>query len=100
MVVLLCIAVQGTVLASYSKDEKTTVNPSSPKEYFPSWNQCEALTLLKMYVEDVTSPQSGNFIKEEDRIATFDMDGTFIGELYPTYFEYNMLEYRALDDPA
>ena len=49
---------------------------------------------------DVTDPNSPNFIKEEDRIATFDMDGTFVGELYPTYFEYNMLEYRALDDPT
>ena len=38
------------------------------------------------------------FIPAEDRIATFDMDGTFVGELYPTYFEYNLLEYRALDD--
>ncbi len=28
------------------------------------------------------------------------MDGTFVGELYPTYFEYNMLEYRVLDDPS
>ena len=28
------------------------------------------------------------------------MDGTFVGELYPTYFEYNLLEYRALDDPT
>ena len=27
------------------------------------------------------------------------MDGTFVGELYPSYFEYNMLEYRVLDDP-
>jgi hypothetical protein len=27
------------------------------------------------------------------------MDGTFVGELYPTYFEYNLLEYRVLDDP-
>ena len=26
------------------------------------------------------------------------MDGTFVGELYPTYFEYNLLEYRAFDD--
>jgi len=32
--------------------------------------------------------------------VTFDMDGTFIGELYPTYFEYNLLEYRALDDTS
>ena len=48
----------------------------------------------------MTNPNSKNFIKEDDRIATFDMDGTFVGELYPTYFEYNLLEYRALDDPT
>ena len=73
---------------------------SPEKEYFTLWNQCEALTALKTYVEDVTNPKSGNYIKEEDRIATFDMDGTFVGELYPTYFEYNLLEYRVLDDPT
>ena len=50
-------------------------------------------------MEDVTNLNSANFIPVEDRIATFDMDGTFVGELYPTYFEYNLLEYRVLDDP-
>jgi phosphoserine phosphatase len=69
------------------------------EKYLKSWNQCEALTALKDYVEDVTNPKSANYIPEEDRIATFDMDGTFVGELYPTYFEYNLLEYRVLDDP-
>ena len=70
------------------------------RDYFTKWNSCEALTTLKEYVEDVTNPNSKNYIKEDDRIATFDMDGTFVGELYPTYFEYNLLEYRALDDPT
>ena len=90
-----------TVLTSCSKDDgnKTVVTPPT-KEYFTLWNQCEALTALQDYVKDVTNPNSPNYIKEEDRIATFDMDGTFVGELYPTYFEYNMLEYRALDDPT
>ena len=62
------------------------------------WNQCEALTALQDYVQDVTNANSPNYIKEEDRIATFDMDGTFVGELYPTYFEYNLMEYRALTE--
>ena len=89
-----------TVLTSCSKDDdnKSAVQPV--KEYFTLWNQCEALTALQAYVKDVTNPASQNFIKEEDRIATFDMDGTFIGELYPTYFEYNLLEYRVLDDAS
>ena len=85
------------VLTSCSKEEVTA---QAKKEYFQSWNQCQALTALKEYVEDVTNPKSANFISVEDRIATFDMDGTFVGELYPTYFEYNLLEYRALDDPS
>ena len=70
------------------------------QNYFKSWNECDSLTLLKNYVKDVTNKDSKNFIPVEDRIATFDMDGTFIGELYPTYFEYNMLEYRVLEDPT
>ena len=68
-------------------------------QYFRLWNDCDSLNALIEYVEDVTNKKSPNYIPVEDRIATFDMDGTFIGELYPSYFEYNMLEYRVLDDP-
>ena len=80
-------------------DDKENRLPTVQKEYFLLWNQCEALTALQEYVQDVTNPNSSHYINVEDRIATFDMDGTFVGELYPTYFEYNMLEYRVLDDP-
>ena len=73
---------------------------SKKEEYFKLWNECDALSALKAYVEDVTNEKSKNFIPVEDRIATFDMDGTFVGELYPTYFEYNLLEHRVLDDPT
>ena len=98
---LLFVFVQGAVLTSCSNDDDCKkVTPVTPKEYFTLWNQCEALTTLKAYVEDVTNPASSNYITPEDRIATFDMDGTFVGELYPTYFEYNLLEYRVLDDPT
>ena len=84
-----------SVFTSCSNDDSEV---AVQNQYFQSWNKCEALTALQAYVEDVTNPKSPNFIKEEDRIATFDMDGTFVGELYPTYFEYNLLEYRVLDD--
>ncbi len=94
---LIVTTVLVALLTSCSKDDSETL---SSKNYFPSWNQCEALTALQEYVEDVTNPKSPNFISAEDRIATFDMDGTFVGELYPTYFEYNLLEYRALDDAS
>ena len=96
-ILILCGA---NVFVSCSKDDDDAVVRKQTKEYFTLWNQCEALTALKEYVEDVTNPDSKNFIREEDRIATFDMDGTFVGELYPSYFEYNLLEYRALDDAS
>ena len=86
-----------TLLSSCSKNYSESI---SAKNYFPSWNNCEALTALQAYVEDVTSPQSSNCSPVEDRIVTTDMDGTFVGELYPSYFEYMMLEYRVLDDPS
>jgi len=70
----------------------------SAHDYLTLWNDCDAVTALQAYVEDVTDPQSEHFIPVEDRIATFDMDGTFVGELDPTYFEYSLLEYRALED--
>ena len=76
------------------------IDVDTPEDRFSQWNSCEALTALQEYVQDVTNPSSANYIKPEDRIVTFDMDGTFVGELYPTYFEYNMLEYRVLDDPS
>ena len=88
-----------TLFVSCGKADNPVTTPVE-KEYFTLWNQCEALTALKAYVEDVTNPNSPNYIMEEDRIATFDMDGTFVGELYPTYFEYLLLEYRALDDES
>ena len=97
VLVLLCAVAQGAMPGS--KDDDQNVAQVPRKESFALWNECEALTTLKEYVADVTNPSSNNYIRVADRIATFDMDGTFIGELYPTYFEYNMLEYRALDDP-
>ena len=72
----------------------------SAPEHFSLWNpDAPALNALVEYVEDVTDPDSDNFIPEADRIATFDMDGTLMGELYPTYLEYYMLAWRILKDP-
>ncbi|MCR5420449.1 MAG: haloacid dehalogenase-like hydrolase [Lachnospiraceae bacterium] len=53
---------------------------------------------IRDYVETVTDEDSEKFIPVEDRIAVFDLDGTIIGELYPSYFEYMMFIHRALYD--
>ncbi|MCR5094437.1 MAG: haloacid dehalogenase-like hydrolase [Lachnospiraceae bacterium] len=63
------------------------------------WSEdSKAAASITDYVERVTDPSSGDFIPVEDRIAVFDMDGTILGELYPSYFEYMMFIHRALHD--
>ena len=73
----------------------------APEGPFSLWNpDAASLHALIDYVEAVTDPDSPDFIPEADRIATFDMDGTLIGELFPTYLEVILLEERILRDPS
>ena len=74
---------------------------SSQEEFtFQYWNDCEALTKLKNFVTSSVTKGSEGYIAKEDRLAVFDMDGTLYGELYPTYLEYVMYQYRVLEDPS
>ena len=71
------------------------------EDVFAEWNaDAASLNALIDYVETVTDESSKDFIPKEDRIAVFDMDGTLMGELYPTYLEYYMLAWRILKDPS
>ena len=74
---------------------------SSAPTSFSHWNaEAPALQALIEYVNAVTDTVSPDYIPPEDRIATFDMDGTLIGELFPTYLEDVMLMRRIFDDPS
>ena len=53
---------------------------------------------LVSYVKDVTNKESKYFIPVADRIAVFDMDGTFVCETAPYYFEWMLYLDRALYD--
>jgi phosphoserine phosphatase len=69
--------------------------------YFQEWNEnAPSLQALIAYVEAVTDESSPDYIPPVDRIATFDMDGTLMGELNPTYLEYYLLAERILKDPT
>ena len=71
-----------------AKDFKFWTNDAVPKQK------------LVEFVTDVTNKKSKNFIPVEDRIAVFDMDGTFICESAPCYFEWMLYLERALNDPT
>ena len=65
------------------------------------WNDDAPLKKkLVDYVKATTDGSSSSFIPVEDRIATFDFDGTLFCETDPNYFDYTMLVYRVLEDPT
>ncbi|MTH77057.1 haloacid dehalogenase-like hydrolase [Paracoccus aestuariivivens] len=69
----------------------------------PSWNDGATKTAIIDFVENVTDPASDKFLPEEDRIATFDNDGTLWAE-QPLYFQglfaLDVLKKKAAADPS
>jgi len=52
----------------------------------PSWNEGKSKQSIINFVNEVTDEKSPNFVKPEDRIATFDNDGCLWSE-QPYYFQ-------------
>ncbi|MCR5083921.1 MAG: haloacid dehalogenase-like hydrolase [Succinivibrionaceae bacterium] len=55
---------------------------------------------LEAHIAALCDPKSGKFVPEADRIAVFDLDGTLVGETYPSYFDWTMFTHRVLHDPS
>lgn len=70
----------------------TSEKSASPSDPLPSWHEGPLKQEIMAYVEDVTNINSPNFVAVEDRIATFDNDGTLWSE-QPVYFQF----YFAID---
>ena len=81
-----------------SRAEIAAINVQTAAD-FKFWN-ANSPTKQKIieFVEDVTNPNSKNYIPPEDRVATFDMDGTFYCETAPLYFQEMMFFHRVLED--
>ncbi len=86
--------------ANCSVDSTDSEPTNASKETLASWNTCDAYAALTSFVDGANAKGTKTYIPKEDRIAVFDMDGTLYGELFPTYLEYVMYEYRVLDDPT
>ena len=87
--------------AQYQAPEAEAEEVLDYAQVFPSWNADSAtLDELVAFVADCTDETSPNYLEPEERIATFDMDGTIISEKAPVYIDYCMTMYRVLDDPT
>ena len=62
----------------------STVRAQDP---LPSWNDTAPKKAIIAFVERVTKEDSPDFVKPEERIATFDNDGTLWAEK-PIYFQF------------
>ena len=98
LITIVLTAISVIFLMSYfSKDNK---KKKWGKKSLTLWNECNAKTILMNYVKNVTNEKSPDFIKKEDRIAIFDLDGTLFQETDPVYFDFRLYKYRVLDDPT
>lgn len=62
---------------------ETASKPVVTGDPLPSWNETPVKTSIKDYIKKITTPNTPDFIPVEDRIATFDNDGTLWAEQPP-----------------
>jgi hypothetical protein len=76
LVAVLCI----NLFYACSVKQNDSIDP------LPSWNEGKSKQSIIDFVNDVSNENSPNYIKPEDRIATFDNDGCLWSE-QPYYFQ-------------
>ena len=64
----------------------TKITETVKKDPLPSWNEGSTKKEILAYIDAITDKDNHNFIPLEDRIATFDNDGTLWSE-QPSYFQ-------------
>ena len=98
LICVVIIAICAVIIAFCSGKTAAPKGQGADLEYWTEGSQ--VAQSIKDYVAGVCDEKSSSYVPEEDRIACFDMDGTFIAELYPTYFDTCMFVYRVLEDDS
>jgi phosphoserine phosphatase len=74
------------VLAAFIITLANLLAYADTKTPLPSWNDGTAKKQILAFVKAVTDHESGSFVRQEERIAVFDNDGTLWAE-QPMYFQ-------------
>lgn len=82
-----------------TREEIAAISVNKRGSNFKYWNK-EAISYkaLRSYVKEITNKNSKNFIPVSDRVAVFDMDGTFLCETAPYYLDHMLFLERTLHD--
>ena len=92
------LALPGIPGQAATREEVSAIHVATAAD-FQYWNRdSQTLKKITQFVEEATNPNSPHFIPVADRIAVFDMDGTFYCETAPLYFQETMFLHRALED--
>jgi len=73
-------------LLAISSCQNNGNRPSSSGDALPSWNKGKAKQAIVDFVNAVSDPNSSDYVKPGERMATFDNDGTLWSE-QPYYFQ-------------
>lgn len=93
---IICVSICFTACCTLPED-----SASADGAVISHWTAgSEVAADLVKYVRDVSDENSPNFVPKEDRIAVFDLDGTLVGETYPSYFDWVLFTHRVLHDPS
>ncbi|HUN98423.1 MAG TPA: HAD family hydrolase [Bradyrhizobium sp.] len=91
-----------STVAAASTAQRAIAQSRTPQAPLASWNEGEAKQAILDFVRDTTNPSSRHFVAPEDRIATFDQDGTLWVE-HPLYtqamFALDRVHSLVLDNP-
>jgi phosphoserine phosphatase len=69
-----------------NKEVENTAETSKNQDPLPSWNDSKSKKDIIAFVTIITDSTNANYVKPEDRIITFDNDGTLWSE-QPAYFQ-------------
>lgn len=87
-----------TLAAQTTRDDLARIRVGKEGN-FKYWNEnSNALDKLKKFVARVTDASGNDFVPVQDRIATFDVDGTLLCETAPHYMNWMLCFYRYLHD--
>ncbi|NVK26704.1 MAG: haloacid dehalogenase-like hydrolase [Flavobacteriia bacterium] len=98
---ILAVAVL-SLSACQQANEKVSTSSNSPVDPLPSWNDTETKSTIIQFVEATTTEGGEQFIPIEDRLVTFDNDGTLWAEkpvYFQLYYALDRIEYLAKDHP-
>jgi phosphoglycolate phosphatase-like HAD superfamily hydrolase len=81
------------IVATAATLSPTEATAQTPTQMLASWNDGPAKQAIVNFVRTITDPSSKDFVPPEDRIATFDQDGTLWTE-HPLYAQAIFALYR------